>query len=453
MPSTSAPPLPPGPPNYYLMRHLRRASRDPIGFYRSAWESYGDFVRIHWYGPFSAYLAVHPDSVEQVLQANWSNYTKGFFYKRLSVFTGQGLFTSEGDLWLKQRRLAQPAFHRQKVANLTGSMAATVGEMLDDWDREDLKEPFDLASEMMKLTLRVAGKALFGTDLDATSAHWLHQRMNTAMIHVEYRFNPLTLPESVPTPRNRRYLAAKLDLDGWILGLARRRRESGIPGDDLLQMLLDARDETSGEGMSDQQMVDEVITLLVAGHETSADALAWGLSLLARNPGSREALEHEADEVLNGHLPTLETLPLLPQASMAFLETLRLYPPIWALAREAKTDDKIAGYTVPARSTVMIPPYFTHRHPEFWPHPENFDPQRFLPGQVARRHKFAYYPFGGGPRLCIGQQFALYEGQIALAAIVNRYRLELAPQEKLEMHPSLALRPRNGLWMTRTPRT
>lgn len=443
----------PGPPDYWLLRRLWKAARDPIGFYDRAWRSYGDVVRFHWYGSFHAYLVVGPEMAEHVMQANWSNYPKGFFYKRLSIFTGQGLFTSHGDLWLRQRRLAQPAFHRQKVAGLAGSMAATVAEMLEEWDRKPDHHVVDIADEMMRLTLRIAGRALFGTDLNGERAERLHKLMNVAMMHVEHRFNPLTLPENVPTARNRKFVAAKTELDHWILKLAHERLETGERPGDLLSMLLDARDEETGTGMSDRQLVDEVITLLVAGHETSADALAWAWSLLAKDPDKRARLEEESDRVLNGRTPTFEDSANLPYAMMVFQEALRLYPPIWALAREAKADDEIGGYPVAARSTVVVPPFLTHRHPAHWENPNAFEPERFSPEKSAGRHKFAYFPFGGGPRLCLGMGFALLEGQLALAAMAGRYRLELAPGEKLDMHPSLALRPKGGLKMIRHRRS
>lgn len=446
MPADSSLPLAPGPAHYTLIRQLRRVARDPLGFYQSYWRDYGDITRLHWYGPFHSYMCVHPAMVERVLRANWSNYPKGFFYKRLAVFTGKGLFTSEGDLWLRQRRLAQPAFHRAKIENLCAVMSATVHEMLDRWEREKLSEPFNLAAEMMQLALQIVGRTLFGVDLGG-DAHRFHDLMNVALFHVEHRFNPLTLPETVPTPRNRRYLAAKLQLDNWILEIVRERRKTHEYHDDLLQLLLDARDE-SGQGMSDRQLADEALTLLVAGHETTADALSWAFSLLAQNPETREELETEARFLSPGG-PHFEDLARLPYARQVFEESLRLYPPIWALAREAKADDEIGGFPVAARSTVVVLPFLTHRHPEFWPEPERFDPTRFSPQNVAARPKFAYFPFGGGPRLCLGQSFALMEGQIALAMIARRFRLEIAVGQTLEMHPSLALRPKNGLWMTR----
>ena len=441
----------PGPPRYFLLRHLRAAARDPLRFYRKFWREHGDIVRVHWHGEHYLTLCVAPDAVERVLQANWSNYPKGFFYKRLSVFTGQGLFTSEGELWLRQRRLAQPAFHRARVAELAPLMSRTVSEMCQRWARETADEPFDVAAEMMTLTLQIAGRALFGADLSGQSAQRFHHLMNAAMLHVEHRFNPLSLPEAVPTPRNRRFGRVKAELDAWILQIAARRRQSSTEGeraDDLLQLLIEARDEQTGEPMSDRQLADEVITLLVAGHETTADALAWAFALLARTPDARARLEAEA-RALNGRLPTYDDLAKLPYARMVFEETLRLYPPIWALARQAKGDDEIGGYQIKAGGDVVVPPFLTHRHPEFWPHPERFEPQRFAPGQSETRPKFSYYPFGGGPRLCVGQGFALMEGQIALAVIASRFRLELAAGQTLEMHPSLALRPRGGLWMRR----
>ena len=387
--------------------------------------------------------------VEQVLQANWSNYSKGFFYKRLATFAGNGLLTSEGDLWLRQRRLAQPAFHRARIARLADLMAQTVADMCDEWDRNSTDKPFDLAGEMMRLTLQIAARALFGTEMHGAAAHRFHELMNIGMAHVEHRTNPLTLPENVPTPRNKRFLWAKAELEKWILEIVHKRRCGSEKGDDLLQMLVDARDEETGEGMSDAQLFDEVITLLIAGHETSADALAWGFSLLARHPEKREILESESAK-LNGHLPTMDNLDSLPYARQVFEESLRLYPPFWAIGREALGDDEIGGFEVKARSTVLLPPFLTHRHPEFWPDPERFEPDRFLPAESAKRPKFAYFPFGGGPRLCIGQSFGLMEGQIALSVITARFRLELAPFEKLVMDPSPTLRPHGGLWMTRT---
>ncbi|HEX8465764.1 MAG TPA: cytochrome P450, partial [Abditibacterium sp.] len=260
----------PGPPDYTLLRQFRRISRDPLSFYHRCWDKYGDITRLHWYGPFHSYFCVHPSMAERVLQANWSNYAKGFFYKRLSVFTGNGLFTSEGDFWLKQRRLAQPAFHRAKIENLVSVMSATVAQTLDRWERED--GPFDMAEEALKLALQIVGRTLFGTDLGG-DADRFYALMSVSVEHVSHRLNPLTWPENVPTRRNRRFVAAKAQLDEWILDLVQQRRAKNEPHNDLLQLLIDARDEESHQGMDDRQLVDEALTLLAAGHETTAAAL------------------------------------------------------------------------------------------------------------------------------------------------------------------------------------
>ncbi|RYG66948.1 cytochrome P450 [bacterium] len=437
----------PGPPNYTLLRQLRRVARDPLGFYEKYWRTYGDITRLHWRAEFSAYVCVHPEMVGHILQGNWSNYPKGFFYKRLSVFTGNGLFTSEGDFWLRQRRLAQPAFHRAKIQNFCTVMSRTVSETLDRWDK-DTTQPFDVAAEMMKLALQIVGRTLFGADLGG-DAERFHALMNVSVFHVEHRFNPTSLPEKVPTPRNRRFLAAKAQIDAWVMSLIRERREKQEPHNDLLQLLLDARDPETGEGMSDRQLMDEALTLLAAGHETTADALAWSFALLAQNPEKREALEAEA-RTLNGQEPQFEDMARLPYSRMVFEEALRLYPPVWVMTREAKNDDEIAGFPVAARSTIMVPAFLTHRHPEFWPDPEKFEPERFLPEVADTRPRFAYFPFGGGPRLCLGQNYALMEGQIVLSMVAARFRLDLHNGVMPEKHPSLVLRPKGGLWMTKT---
>lgn len=438
----------PGPPDYSMIRQLHRMARDPIGYAARFWKQYGDITRLHWYGPFAAYLCVHPEMVERVLQANWSNYPKGFFYRRLSVFTGNGLFTSEGDFWLRQRRLSQPAFHRAKIQTFCAVMSQTTAEMLDRWDEHPSDAPFEVGAEMMRLALQIVGRTLFGSDLGGADAERFHALMNLSIGHIDHRFNPTSLPERVPTPRNRRFLAAKERIDHWIMELVRQRHQKSEPHDDLLQLLLDARDPETGEGMSDRQLVDEVLTLMAAGYETTAAALSWSLALLAHNPLQREALEAEARN-LNGAPPGFDDLARLPYARMCFEEALRLYPPVWLMSREAKGDDQIAGYDVAARSTVMMPGFLTHRYPDWWPDPERFEPERFTPGEVAKRPKYSYYPFGGGPRLCIGQQYALMEGQIVLSMIASRYRLDFAKGQMPEKQIALVLRPQGGLWMRR----
>ncbi len=438
----------PGPPDYWLLRNLIPLARQPLKGYLATWREHGDMVRLHWMGQKNAYLLVHPEAVERVFQSNWTNYPKSVFARRLAVFTGKGLFTSEGDLWLRQRRLAQPAFHRQKLAAMAQIIARSVDEMLDRWDRAPAI-PFELSEEMMVLTLDVVLRTLFGAELDLETINWLHQRSDIALEHIDHRFRPLSLPESIPTPRNLRFLRAKAELEEWIMALVARRRESGSRPDDLLSLLLDARDLDSGEGMSDRQLLDEINTLLVAGHETTANSLAWSMALLSCHPGARDDLEMQAAATHPSRLPTFDDLSKLTCAHQIFMEALRLYPPIWVMGKQALTDDIVGGYPVQAKSTILLVPYLTHRHPEFWPEPEKFDPRRFDADQVAARPRFAHFAFGGGPRLCIGQNFALMEGQIILSAIASRYRLDLVGGAMPEIAPRFTLRAAGGIWVTR----
>ena len=439
----------PGPPRYFLMRHLRAVAREPLRFYTKFWREHGDIVRVHWRGQQYLTICVAPAAVERVLGANWSNYPKGFFYKRVGVFTGNGLFTSEGDFWLQQRRLSQPAFARARIEKLAAPMSECAAQLSQEWAQLPAAEPLEIEGEMKRLTLQIAARTLFGVDLRGAQAELFHHRVNTAMAHVTHRFNPVSLPERVPTRRNREFLRIKNELHRWILGLAQTRRDQSAKTDDLLQLLVDARDET-GAPMSETQLADEMITLLVAGYETTTTALSWSLYLLARNPDARAELEAEAAQ-LNGRAPTYRDLEGLPWARQVFQEALRLYPPVWAITREAKCEDEIGGYAIAAGGNVLLPQYLTHRHPAFWPDPERFDPNRWAPQEIEKRPRFAAYPFGGGPRLCIGQGFALMEAQLILSTLAARWRLDLVPglEQGRELNTGLVLRPKRGLWMTR----
>ena len=405
-------------------------------------------MRIHWHGQHYLTLCVGPAAVERILLSNWSNYPKGFFYKRLSIFTGQGLFTSEGELWLRQRRLAQPAFHRARVEKLAAPMSACALEMCETWARHPTREPFDVEADIKHLTLQIAARTLFGVELRGEEARQFHFRVNTGMAQVAHRFNPISLPERVPTRRNREFGRIKVELDAWILDLARQRRNSNHRGDDVLQLLVDARDE-NGAPMSERQLADEMITLLVAGYETTAAALCWALFLLARHPDARAQLEAEAAQ-LNGRAPGYDDLERLPWARMVFEETLRLYPPVWAMTRQARADDELGGYAIRAGTDVLAPQHLSHRHPAWWPQPEKFEPNRWTPAAAEQRPRFAYYPFGGGPRLCIGQGFALMEAQLVLTTLASRWRLDLAPGQSEALETGVVLRPKNGLWMCRS---
>jgi len=422
------------------------ARRDPLAFLRWAAREYGDVVRFDAW-PFIIHVLHHPDHIKHVLQDNNRNYWKGNLMRRVKPLIGEGLFTSEGDFWRRQRRLAQPAFHRQRIEGFTTIMSSAGARMLDGWETAAAKgTPIDLMEHMSRVTLRVVGQALFGVDLIGEAAGVGRAMLSALQFVSEEAFSLFPSWLLVPTPRNLRFRRARAALDRVVLGIIDRRR-GGSGGDDLLAMLMEARDEATGEGMSDRQLRDEIMTLMLAGHETTAVTLAWACLLLAQHPEVGDRVRREVASVLAGRAPALADLSRLELTRRVIDETLRLYPPVAVISRETYAADEIDGYAIPAKSGVMLSPYVTHRHPAFWPDPERFDPGRFTPEQVAARPRFAYFPFSGGPRLCIGNEFALMEAQILLAMIMQRYRVEVAPGHTVQHEIRVTLRPRQPMLM------
>ncbi len=443
----------PGPRGNLLWGSLREARYHPLTFYLEARRRYGDVVRFRSIGNLHWILLAHPHDIESVLRVNHQNYVKGLFSQPLKLVVGGGLVTSEGGFWLRQRRLAQPAFHRKRLVALGTITTRAAEAMLVRWEAYARKaQPFDVNGEMMPLTLRIVGEALFSADVSG-DADTIGRALTVALEHVDYRsYSLFAFPERVPTPRNRRFIHARQLLDEVVLKLIEGRRRSGNDVGDLLSMLLLARDEDTGETMSDAQLRDEVMTILLAGHETTANTLSWAWYVLAQNTEAEQKLHAELAEVLGGRTPSLDDLPRLPYTRMVIDETLRLYPPAWGLARQPIADDEIRGYRIPAGTPVFFIQYVTHRHPDFWEQPDLFDPDRWRPERSAGRPSFAYFPFGGGPRLCIGNNFALMEAQLVLATVAQRFRLRLARNFPVEPRPMVTLRPRNGIWMTLEPR-
>jgi len=464
MPVTSAPALnlksPPGPGSRPSLDDLRTLRDGPHAFLLQIARQYGDVVR-YPVGPLAVYLVVHPDGVKRVLQDNAKNYSKDTFqYNLLSSITGRGLLTSDGDFWLRQRRLAQPAFHKQRIAGFSGLMMAYAEAMLARWDGFAARgEPIDVAAEMMHVALQIVGKALFSIEI-GDQADELAQATLVVLDHIVGRARTFGIvPQWLPTPGNLRYRRALQTLEGAINAtIASRRRDSGDPARaDLLAMLMSAREVETGEGttipeaersgMTDRQLRDEMMTLLIAGHETVASALAWVWYLLATDPAAEAKLHAELAAVLGGRAPEVDDLPDLRYTLAVFEEALRLYPPAWIITRKALADDVIGGYRVPANALVVTSPYVTHRQAAVWPEPEVFDPDRFAEARVAERPRFAFYPFGGGPRLCIGDQFALTEARLIIASVAQRYRLRLVPGHPIAVEPGVTLRPKHGLMM------
>lgn len=415
---------------------VRELVRAPHRFFLQLTRDFGDIVQYRA-APEPAYLINHPDFVKHVLVSNGRNYTKETHLNKhmLQAVTGQGLLTSENPLWRKQRRLMQPFFHRHYLGGFADLMVEATRETLARVEiHAASREPIDIASEMMNLTLNIVSRALFGYDTDRQA-----ERIGEAVS---------TLIE-IGKPNRRGFQEMVQVLDEIVFGIiAQRRRRPHVEQRDLLDMLLQVRYEDTGEGMEDQQVRDEVMSLLIAGHETTANTLSWLWYLLAQHPEIVARVEAELDAVLNGRFPTITDFPNLTYCDKVIKESMRLYPSAWSISRYALADDEIGGYHIPAGAIVALSPYTLHRHPEFWPDPEKFDPERFTPEQEAARHRFAYLPFGAGARKCIGDQFALMESIIILPMVLQKFRLRLVPDHPVEEHALVTLRPRHGILMT-----
>ncbi len=438
----------PGPPRRFPLGELNALRRERLGFLTHLFATYGDVVRF-WVASTPIVMVLAPEGVERVLQENARNYTKqtpGFDVVRQLL--GEGLLTSEGSFWLRQRRLSQPAFHRQRLHNFAELMVDAAETLAAEWGATGKPgQVVDVSDGMMRFALRVVSRALFGEDLES-DARTISDALTVALHEANDRItHPLRLPLFIPTPSNLRAGRAHRALDEVVHRLIDRRRRGGGLRHDLLAMLMEAKDEETGESMSDGQLRDEVMTLLLAGHETSANALSWIFALLSRHPEVRKKLLVELQAVLGGRRPAFDDWTKLVYTRQVIDEALRLYPPAWAISRRAVAPDELAGFSIPEEQIVFLVPFLTHRHPEHWEHPEAFDPDRFSPEKAKGRLRFSYLPFGGGPRGCIGNLFALMELTFALAVLVPKFSLQLLPGEQLGLDASITLRPEGGLRM------
>jgi cytochrome P450 len=419
-------------------------AKNPLGFLEDcAWGGYGDVAYLTFLGQ-PTYVLNLPEHIEHVLVTRQRNYIKDKLQRvLLEEFLGRGLLVSEGDFWLRQRRLMQPAFHRQRVAaygQLMSEQALRLRALWRDGERRDIAE------DMMKLTLGIVVRCLFGLELEDGAAAMVAPALTRVMDHFT-KVQALVVPSWVPTPENLGYRAAVQRLYATVDAIVRRRREVGGDTGDLLSMLLQVQDE-DGSRMSDQQVRDEAITLMLAGHETTAITLSFCWDLLSRNPEAEAALHQELDSVLSGRVPTVEDLPALPFTEAVVKESLRLFPPAWSLSREAAEADEIAGWRIPAGAMVWLNQWTVHRDPRFYEEPLAFRPQRWMDGLERRLPRFAFFPFGGGPRLCIGLSFAMMEARLALATLAQRFRLARVSEGPVELLPSITLRPKHGMPMT-----
>lgn len=437
----------PGPLGNEILGSLPEFQKDPLYFLLNNRRQYGNIFRFQ-IGAGTVYLISHPEDIKYVLQDNSRNYHKGKAYKNLEPFLGQGLLTSEGENWRHDRRLMQPAFHRDRIANFSKIMTDATEAMLDNWRCSfEEGEEINVTTEMMRLTLSIFCQTFFSSDI-STQASVVEEAFNVVFKYASDRINVfLTTPQNVPTRDNLRFEEAINTLEQVVFGLINQRRQSGKDTGDLLSMLVFARDEETGEGMSDKQLRDEVMTILLAGYDATLNALSWTWYLLSKHPEVERRLYAELDEVLKGRVPTALDLKNLKYTSMVLKESMRLYPPVWQIAREAIAADKIGGYDIPAGSTLILSPYVTHRHPDFWLNPEGFDPERFDPERSVSRPQYAYFPFGGGARTCIGNNFALMLTQLIIATVSQHYQLELVPGHRVEPEAITALRSRYGILM------
>jgi cytochrome P450 len=436
---------PPGPRGKPLFGHLFAFRRDPIGFLMSITRDYGDIVHFR-VGPRNVFLFNHPDYIKDVLVTHNRNFIKSRGLERTKFLLGEGLLTSEGDFHHRQRRLIQPAFHRQRIAAYASVMTDYGGRMGERWQDG---ATVDIAQEMKRLTLAIAGKTLFNADVES-EANEIGDALTIAMDEWRTRVLPFSeLFDKLPLPGNRRLQRAQNRLDETVYRIINEHRASGVDQGDLLSILLRAQDE-EGDGcqMTDRQLRDEALTILLAGHETTANALTWVWYLLSEHPDVERTLHAEIDRVLGGSPPTFNNVPCLQYTEMVFAEAMRLYPPAWIIGRRAIDDYEVANYLLPAGSVIFMSPYVMHRDPRYFPSPLTFDPSRWTPESRASRPKFSYFPFGGGPRQCIGEGFAWVEGVIIIATLAQKWRMRLVSDHPVELQPLVTLRPRYGMRMT-----
>lgn len=443
MKATSQNAHPPGPKAGIFGGHFLKFRRRPTEFLMEC-AALGD-VTAFKLGGHPAYFLNHPDLIRELLVTSASKFKKGRALQRAKKLLGEGLLTSEKEVHLRQRRMMQPAFHRQKIAAYAKVMVAFGALTADKWRAGEVR---DIDREMMHLTLQIVGQTLFSANVEDEA-----DEVGAALTALIEMFNYLLLPfseilEKLPIPQARRFNRAKETLDKVIYDIINERRRSGADTGDLLSMLLTAQDETDGTAMTDRQVRDEALTLFLAGHETTANALTFTWYLLSQNPEKEARLHEELDLVLGGRLPTIEDYPRLKYTENVLAETMRLYPPAWALGRLALEEHEFNGYRIPPGALVLLSMYVTHRDPRFWERAGEFLPERWEKLSIKEAsNRFIYFPFGGGIRRCIGEQFAWTEGVLLIAALAQKWKLRLVPEQRIALNPLMTLRPKYGMKM------
>lgn len=444
--SSSLPPLPPGPRGLWFLGSVLEQLRDPLGLLLRGREHFGDVVRFKMGPGGTVILLNHPEHVKHVLVSHPQNYVKP---SRPPALLGQGLFTSRGDFWKRQRRMMQSAFHRERLVCLVDRSVEGTQAMLTRLEAHARAgTPFDAEREMTRVLRSILGHNIFSTDITALSPQ-LHEAFDAVMAS---RSKKISLWAMLPLPRpgRRRAQLGTEQLDEAVYALIRKRLKEPGPEEDLLAGMIPARD-TQGEPMTETQLRDEAMTLLIAGHEATVSALTWVWYLLDRHPDVAARVRAELDTVLGGAAPTARTISQLPYCRQVFLETMRLYPPAWVIGREVQQADSLGGYTLPAGATVVCSPYVMHRHPAYWEEPERFLPERFAPEQRGAQTRYTYFPFGGGQRMCIGDSLAEVHALVVMAAVLSRYQFQVEPGFRVELEAGATIRPARGLRVRAVP--
>jgi cytochrome P450 len=423
---------------------LRALRRDPIGLMERA-AAMGDVVRLPM-PRLRVFQVSHPDLAWDVLSTGNRDFTKSPTLRNAKLVLGEGLLTSEGELHRRQRRLIQPLFHHARIAGYGEAMVAEAMRVADRL----APGPLDVHAAMGRLTLAVVGRTIFATDVESADARDVATALDEVLSQFGRQFSLfLPITRRLPLPATRRFDRAVATFDRMIAGMIAERRATGAGGDDLLSLLLSAQEE--GAGMSDRQVRDEALTLFLAGHETTSNALTWTWWLLSCHPEVERRLHAELDAVLGGRPPAVADLPALPYTEAVVAESMRLRPPAWAISRQAVRDHDLGATCLPARSVAVVSPWVLHHDPRWWSQAEAFQPERWL-REDPQRPRHAYLPFGAGPRMCIGEGFAWMEARLLVAALAQRWRFELDPSARVELQPVITLRPRHGMPMRAVPR-
>lgn len=447
LPVSSSAVLPPGPQGYPLVGNIPSLVRDPLAYLSEVGKKYSDVARLGL-GSTDVFLLNHPDHIHRALREESDKYVRsGGMWEVLSLLFGKGIAVTDGEVWKRQRRLIQPQFHHKHLAGLVPTMTGAIDRELAQWQGLSGRgQRVDLAAEMNRFSMSVFLEAMFGAVITPEESKVASESMSVGLAHVQTRMLFHALPSWVPVPGGAKFQRSMRALDKIVQALIQQRE--GDPGsNDLLALLLSARSE-GGRGMSPEVLRDEVLTFFIAGSETTATAMIWTLALVCQHPEVEARLREEIRSVLDGRNPRYEDLPKLAYTLMVIQESMRLYPPVWIVTRQAKEDGRLGEYLIPKKSFVAVLPHIVHRHRDFWSDPDVFDPERFGPGKAAQRHRCAYMPFGVGPHQCIGNNFALIEASLMLTMILQRFVLKPSPGYQAKPVLLDTMRPAGGLPVT-----